>query len=93
MDIRKARSSTQPARCGKTLLTQRPHWPCCLNSKGLLSTLKSAAELVTDSSLTLPPGVELLAVELCELGLVVEGVHRAGAAVHEQLDHAFDFPR
>ena len=23
-----------PATCGKTLLTQRPHWPCCWNANG-----------------------------------------------------------
>ena len=36
-------------------------------------------------------GIEFLAVELGQARLVVEGVHRAGAAVHEQLHHAFHF--
>ena len=32
--MRKASSSTHPATCGKTLLTQRPHCPYCFQVNG-----------------------------------------------------------
>ena len=81
--IRNARSSTHSAMCGKTLLTQRPHWPCCLNANGDFMT--SPGALVAAA---LSAEVDLLAVPLVELGLVVERVHLADAAVHEQLNDA-----
>ncbi len=40
---------------------------------------------------TSPPGSNRWPLSSARRGLVVEGVHRAGAAVHEQLHHAFHF--
>ena len=39
MAMKNAKSSTHAAVCGNRLLTQRPHWPCCLNSKDGFNTL------------------------------------------------------
>ena len=48
------------ARCGKTLLTQRPHSPCCWNANGLFISLPGRA----GDGLDVLAGVERLAVQL-----------------------------
>ena len=59
-----------------------------MNSKGLFITLAGRAGDRLD--LGAVAGIELLAVPLGQPRLVVERVHLAGAAVHEQLDDALD---
>ena len=78
-------SSTQLAKCGKTLLTQRPHSPCCVKLEGAFHHRKAGR---SGDRLDPLARIELLSVQLDELGLVVERVALADAAVHEELNDA-----
>jgi hypothetical protein len=64
-DIKKARSSTQRARCGKTLLTHRPQPPCCWKAKGLFMT----APGVEVTASTCVPGSNFLPWRFSSSGL------------------------
>ena len=60
-------SSTHPARCGKTSLTQRPDCPCRRNGKGDFITFPGA--LVAASTRSPPPGSKVWPCRFSSSGL------------------------
>ena len=60
-----------------------PHWPCLWNFQGLANSLALASPAL---SYLMSP-VNVLPLLAGQLGLGVEQVEVAGAALHEQRDH------
>ena len=80
--------STCFARCGKTDADPAPALPVLLERERRLHQVAGRAG--DAFGLLAGAGVERLAVPLVEFRLVVERVHLADAAVHEQLHDALD---